>query len=322
MHVKTISDIWPEAERTRLHRLARRIEDQCLMSDGDRHIRSTQKVPSYYNRRMKENTYGRYTHGHERSALASHSARTAENSAAYLLPHLKPGMRVLDIGCGPGTISLDLAAIVAPGQVIGLDRVEAPLLAARSEAAARSDTTTVFQVGDVLNLSFENASFDVVHAHQVLQHLTDPVAALKEMMRVCKPGGWIAARDADYKAMNWYPELPGLEQWRQTYSAAARANGAQPDAGRRMRAWARAAGVPNPQITGSVWNYADTQTCHWWGNGQADRCAGEIFGQHAKEQGLQAADIDEIVRTWRQWADEPDAWYCMPHVELLAQLPE
>lgn len=271
---------------------------------------------------MTENTYGRYTHGHERSALASHSARTAGNSAAYLLPHLKSGIQVLDIGCGPGTITLDLAALVKPGKVIGLDNVEAPLLAARAEAAARADTTTVFQVGDVLNLPFDDASFDVVHAHQVLQHLTDPVKALKEMMRVCKPGGWIAARDADYAGMSWYPELPGLEQWRQTYRAAARANGAEPDAGRRMRAWARAASIPSPQITASVWNYSDTETCRWWGNGQADRCSGEIFSKHAKEQGLQTADIAEIVSAWRQWGDEPDALFCMPHIELLAQIPD
>ena len=114
------------------------------------------------------------------------------------LPHLKPGMHVLDIGCGPGTITLDLAALVAPGKVVGIENVEAPLLAARAEAVARSDVSTTFQLGDALKLPFENESFDVVHAHQVLQHLPDPVTALREMVRVCKSGGWIAARDADY----------------------------------------------------------------------------------------------------------------------------
>ncbi|MDR1996685.1 methyltransferase domain-containing protein [Azonexus sp.] len=270
---------------------------------------------------MKPNSPNRYTHGHELSTLASHSTRTAVNSAAYLLPRLKSGMHLLDIGCGPGTITLDLAALVAPGQVVGLENAEAPLLAARAEAAARSDTTTDFQIGDALKLPFENESFDVVHAHQVLQHLTNPVAALREMIRVCKPGGWIAARDADYAAISWYPELPELERWRQTYRAVARANGAEPDAGRRLRAWAHAAGIANPQITASVWSYADTETCRWLGNGQADRCAGEIFSQQAREQGLGAADIAGIVDAWRKWGDDPDAWFCMPHGELLAQIP-
>jgi len=270
---------------------------------------------------MSPQSSSRYTQGHERATLASHGARTALNSAAYLLPRLTPGMRVLDIGCGPGSITLDLAARVAPGQVIGLENTEAPLIAARAAAAARSDTTTLFQIGDALNLPFEEASFDVVHAHQVLQHLSDPVRALREMQRVCKPGGWIACRDADYAAMGWYPELPGLERWRQAYCAAARANGGEPDAGRRLRAWAHAAGIAHPQITASVWSYADTESCRWLGNGQAERCAGEIFSRQAREQGLTSADIAGIVDAWRQWGDESDAWFCMPHGELLAQIP-
>lgn len=114
-------------------------------------------------------------------------------------------MELLDVGCGPGTMTLDLAAFVAPGRVIGVENVEAPLVAAREAAAARGDETTTFGVGDALALPFPDDSFDVVHAHQVLQHLTDPVTALREMRRVCRPGGWVAARDADYAAMSWYP---------------------------------------------------------------------------------------------------------------------
>ena len=269
---------------------------------------------------MSQKLSSRYTHGHEQSTLASHSVRTAANSAAYLIPHLKPGMQILDIGCGPGTITLDLAALVAPGKVTGIENVEAPLNVARAEAAARADTSTVFRLGDALALPFDNESFDVVHAHQVLQHLTDPVIALREMKRVCKPGGWIAARDADYAAMSWYPELPGLELWRNTYRAAARANCAEPDAGRKLRAWAHAAGIHNPIVSASVWNYAETEICRWWGDGQASRCSGDIFSKQAKEQGLSDTDIAGIVSAWRQWGAEPDAWFCLIHGELLAQM--
>lgn len=269
---------------------------------------------------MDPDIHGRYTHGHEDSTLASHGARTAANSAAYLLSHLSPGMSVLDVGCGPGSITLDLAAIVSPGKIVGVENVETPLLAARAAASARGDGTTVFQLADVAGLPFDNASFDVVHAHQVLQHLTDPVAALKEMTRVCKPGGWIAARDADYAAMAWYPELPGLELWRRTYRAAAHANGAEPDAARRLRAWAIAAGLSSARITASVWNYADAETCRWWGNSQADRCAGDTFALQAREQGLGPEDIASIVDAWRQWASAPDACFFMCHGELLARV--
>ncbi|HQR03576.1 MAG: methyltransferase domain-containing protein [Proteobacteria bacterium] len=269
---------------------------------------------------MSQHSSARYTHGHESSVLASHGARTAANSAAYLLPHLKPGMDILDVGCGPGTITLDLAALVVPGKVVGVENVEAPLFAARAEAVTRADSITTFQLGNAQELPFENETFDVVHAHQVLQHLTDPVTALREMVRVCKSGGWIAARDADYAAMSWYPEIPELDLWRKTYRAIAHSNGAQPDAGRRLRAWANAAGITDPQITASVWTYADAGSCQWWGRGQADRCAGPTFSRQANEQGLDEVAVAGIVQGWRKWSEATDAWFCMPHGELLARI--
>lgn len=153
-----------------------------------------------------------YTHGHHESVLRSHQWRTLENSAAYLVDHLRPGSDVVDIGCGPGTVTLDVARVVAPGRAVGVDVVGEPLTVARREARDRGDETTQFVVGDVYRLAIRDASFDVVHAHQLLQHLSDPVTALKEMRRVCRPGGVVAARDADYAAMTWHPQSPGLKR--------------------------------------------------------------------------------------------------------------
>lgn len=263
----------------------------------------------------------RYTHGHEQSALAAHSTRSARSSAAYLLPLLSPGMSVLDIGCGPGTITLDLARVVAPGEVIGIENVEAPLEAARSNATDRGDTTTRFEVADAYRLPFDDDRFDVVHAHQVLQHLTDPVAVLVEMARVCRPGGWIAARDADYAAFAWYPEAPGIERWLDTYRSLARRNGAEPDAGRRLRAWANVAGLSDAAVTTTNWTYATGESTSWWGNSQADRVTGEVFGAQAAELGLTGADVAEMAAGWRSWAAEPDAWFVVPSGELLAHPP-
>src|SRR5690606_1748625 len=148
--------------------------------------------------------------------------------------------------------------------------------AARSAANRRGDDRTRFELADVTSLPFDDGTFEVVHAHQVLQHLSDPVGALTEMARVRKPGRWIAARDADYAGMSWYPELPELDEWRRVYRAVARANGAEPDAARRFRAWGRAAGLTEARFTASVWNYADDEICRWWGYSQAERYAGPI----------------------------------------------
>src|SRR5215469_4877323 len=149
-----------------------------------------------------------YLHGHHESVLRSHRWRTAENSAAYLLARLPISARVLDIGCGPGTITAGLAAAVPGGHVIGIDRAVGVLDNARAEAERQGVRNISFEVGDAYGLAFANDSFDVVHAHQVLQHLSDPVAALIEMRRVLRTGGILAVRDSDYGAFVWAPADP------------------------------------------------------------------------------------------------------------------
>ncbi len=150
-----------------------------------------------------------YLHGHHDSVLRSHRWRTAENSAGYLLARLAPDARVLDVGCGPGTITADLAARVPGGEVVGIDAAGDVLGLARREADRRGQANVRFDVGDVYDLGFGDETFDVVHAHQVLQHLSDPVTALTEMRRVCRPGGLIAARDGDYGGFSGSPTTPG-----------------------------------------------------------------------------------------------------------------
>lgn len=153
-----------------------------------------------------------YTHGHHESVLRSHRTRTAANSAAYLLPHLAAGQRLLDLGCGPGTITVDLAARIDPGRVVALELTDAALDLARAEAARVGCTNIEFATGDAHRLPFADGSFDIVHAHQVLQHLQDPVQAIREMVRVCRPGGLVAVRDGDYGGFVWHPRSERLDR--------------------------------------------------------------------------------------------------------------
>src|SRR5688572_8702557 len=116
-----------------------------------------------------------YTHGHHESVLRSHRWRTAENSAGYLLAHLSAGDRLLDVGCGPGTITIDLASRVAPGPVIGIDMSEEVVAEAARAAADAGCVNVSFARGDAYVIDAGDGAFDVVHAHQVLQHLGDPI---------------------------------------------------------------------------------------------------------------------------------------------------
>jgi ubiquinone/menaquinone biosynthesis C-methylase UbiE len=262
-----------------------------------------------------------YTHGHHESVLRSHRWRTAENSAAYLLPHLRPGLCVLDIGCGPGTITLDLARLVTPGQTIGLDRAAEPLIAAEAAAVEQRVSNVAFTVGDAYQLDFPDNSFDVVHAHQVLQHLTDPIAALREMRRVCRPGGLVAARDADYAAMTWYPSSTRLDRWLQLYHDVAHDNGAEPDAGRRLLSWAQTAEYPDVTSSATVWCYSTAAERTWWGEIWADRITQSALAQQAIAGGFSdQQELDDLAAGWREWAARPDGWFAVINAEILCRV--
>ncbi len=259
-----------------------------------------------------------YTHGHHESVLRSHVWRTAENSAAHLLPHLRPGLDLLDVGCGPGTITADLARRVAPGRTVGVDRAPAVVAQAQEHATSAGVDVTV-RVDDVYALSFPDASFDVVHTHQVLQHLTDPVAALREMHRVLRPLGVLAARDSDYSCFSWAPADPLLDRWLELYRQVARRNDAEPDAGPLLKGWALAAGFARVQASSSTWTYADPESSAWWGGLWADRCELSAFAEQAVAYGLASTgELAEVAAAWRRWATCPDAFFAVLHGEIVA----
>ncbi|HVV37927.1 MAG TPA: methyltransferase domain-containing protein [Acidimicrobiales bacterium] len=257
-----------------------------------------------------------YSHGHHESVLRSHRNRTVDNSAAYLIPHLRAGLDVLDVGCGPGSITVDLATRVAPGRVIGIDAADDAIAAARALGAEG----VAFAVGDAYNLDFPDASFDVVHAHQVLQHLTDPVAALREWRRVLKPGGIVAARDGVYSSFAWYPADPVLDRWLALYHQLTDHNAAEADAGVFLPHWAAEAGFDDVVFSASNWAYATPETRQWWGGLWADRALESSFATQTLEYGLTTpGELEEIAAAWRRWAAQPDASFIVVHGEVICR---
>lgn len=249
----------------------------------------------------------RYTHGHHDSVLRSHRWRNAANSAAYLLPYLKPGQDLLDIGSGPGTITRDFVSLVAPGRVTALETTDETIRLTMDELAANWLSADGV-VGDVHAMQFPENSFDVVHAHQVLQHVHDPVQALREMRRVCRPGGFVAVRDSDYSAFNWFPRIPELDEWMALYQAVARSNGGEPEAGRHLLSWAHAAGFENVQVSASAWSFAAPDRSRFWGEMWAERILHSAIATQSVELELATpSTLERISAGWREWAAHPDA---------------
>ncbi len=261
-----------------------------------------------------------YTHGHAPAVVRHHAKRTAEEAAAFLLPELQPGMRLLDVGCGPGSITRGLAEIVAPGQVIGLDMSSETLDAARRDAAARGLENLRYEIGSVYELPFPDASFHAAYAHQVFQHLRERVVALREMLRVLRPGGLIAVRDVDWGTVAYWPRDPWIDRFIEVHERTWYQNGGQPQMGRQLRALFNGAGIADVRITASVWCYATRGETTEWGQSYADRLVSSPMGDRPVEYGYASReDIQAMASALRAWGSHPDALWAFIHIAALGR---
>lgn len=261
-----------------------------------------------------------YTTDHSASVLRTHSWRTATNSAGYLIPHLRPDMKVLDIGCGPGSITIDLARLVPQGHVTGVEYVPDPLQEARSLAAAQGVTNVSFEIGDIHSLPFVNGSFDVVHAHQVLQHIADPVGALQEMRRVTKPGGVVACRES--ASMTWYPDSEKLGTWYEVTSRMATAKGGNPHPGKYIHVWAEEAGFTRENIKTSAgsWCFSSDEEREYWGGSMGERARSSGFVAMELKGGFSTAEeLKTIANGWDEFRKDKHAWFGLLHGEVLCR---
>jgi ubiquinone/menaquinone biosynthesis C-methylase UbiE len=262
-----------------------------------------------------------YATDHHASVLRTHSWRTAQNSLAYLLPSIKHTMKILDVGCGPGTITLDVAKLVPKGHITGVDYTEAPLAAARTAASGEKLTNVDFQVGDVHALPFAAETFDIVYAHQVLQHVRDPVQALREMKRVAKRGGLVGVRES--ASMTWYPQRTLLTQWKELHMQVSKGNGGNPDPGSWIHVWAREAGFGSEDIrcSAGTWCFSTKEEREWWSAVWGERLTASGFADKAVNGGYCThEDLEKFAAAWRIWGKDDDGWFCVLHGEIICHV--
>ncbi|MCH2624984.1 MAG: methyltransferase domain-containing protein [Acidimicrobiales bacterium] len=262
-----------------------------------------------------------YTHGHQPAVVDQHARRTAERCAAFVREIISPDFQILDVGCGPASITVGLGKWVPEGTVTGIDIGGDIVEVARSAVEASGLSNVTVEHASVYELPYKADSFDIVYAHQVMQHLTDPVSALKEMARVARVGGYVAVRDADYYTMSCSPESEMIDEWRRIYCLVARRNGAEPDAGRHLLGWCHQAGLQDVHISASAWSYWTEEDRENWGFSWAERCLTTSFAEQALEYGYATrAELEEIAKGWRAWAKNPSGYFHFINGEALAHV--
>jgi SAM-dependent methyltransferase len=244
-------------------------------------------------------------------------ARRTGEAAAFLTPQLRAGMRLLDCGCGPGSITVDLAQAVAPGEAIGIDLRKAALMHGRALARERGIANVAFQAASVYQLPHADGSFDAAFSCAVLQHLAAPLLALKEMRRVLKPGGVIAIVDGSSTITFRYPTNPLLEAWDKLRGLQREFNTGRPSGALQLRVLLRDAGFARTRASGNLATEAgppagSLEETRKHARNDLIRLRG-VLGELAVAQGWTTrAELEQMAKALIAWGEAPDAFYARP----------
>ncbi|CAM1503150.1 Fc.00g079260.m01.CDS01 [Cosmosporella sp. VM-42] len=282
---------------------------------------------------MKENSQqSNYTQGYSKHTVATHLSRTAESDAAFLLKYIKKTDHILDVGCGPGTITTGLARYASEGTIVGVDistdvLQKAKALAAEGNVPTQGLGSVVFEEGNVLEgLAYPDNTFAIVFCSQLFGHLPPPdmpLQALKEIRRVLKPGGIMATRDG--LEQHFYPRSLGLERlWVQNQARQlGKGTPAADPTGTMMPALFRRAGFDSDAgkvLVGAgsrVWSgRQDREFLAWRAAGQLKK--GDTFYQSWLDAGITEDEIQETLVAVKKWAETEDAWFATMQGEHLA----
>lgn len=234
------------------------------------------------------------------SVTKIYGERNAKTSSQYFLPYVTEAATILDVGCGPGTITADLAKLAAQGNTIGVDFSEDVVKLA---ATSFSDITNLkFQVADANDLKdFADNSFDIVHCHQLLVHSPDPVKILKEFYRVCKPGGFIACRESSPAVvLSFKPDVPILRAYWDRMLSFMPTVGGNPQAGRDLETWAKKAGL------GAEGGKLVATKSPIWNPGHLLRVTGPAVDQALQWKLATREELDEWAEAWNEWENTKD----------------
>lgn len=269
-----------------------------------------------------------YNKGYKKSISDTHATRTVDNSVRYITKVLKPEFKVLDVGCGPGSITIDIAKnyLTEGGSIIGVEPTKEIIDTANNlkQSIAVDLDNISFQIGSIYNLPFEDNTFDLVHAHQVIVHLEDPIKALKELARVAKPGKFVTVKDGDLESMIFDPPKYDVLGKYNIMSAKNRGS-TDVKSGRKLLRRAIEAGYKSSNITTS------SSTMLFTGVEKEKRVWGELLIKRVEGGGeVLVADDEkkneelkqEVVKTLKEWKDDETSLWSAVNFEITYKKPE
>jgi len=265
-----------------------------------------------------------YIMGYSEAFLRILSSRTAAETCAFLMPHLKPGLRVLDAGCGPGSISVGLAEAIALGELRGIDTEPSQVEMAARAAADRGLGNAEFSVADVRAMPFEDGWFDVVHCGDLLAFVSDTGAALKEIRRVLKPGGILGCREIIMDAFLIHPDPPPspLAQGYAVFADLLAADDGHPQMGKELGGHLELAGFADIQVSAAFDVYSGPERLKLVYDLGEQWYSSPLVEGPATQYGVSTdAMLAEINQARNRWYRSPGAMAAFAYGEVLAVRP-
>ena len=250
-----------------------------------------------------------YTMGYGDEYLQFLSGAKLEEIIAFVKPHLKPGCRVLDLGCGPGHVSLALASAVAHGEIYGIDIEPTQVELSRQLAASRRVTNAVFEVADAAHLPFDDDFFDVVNCCDILAYIPDTRAVLSEVRRALKPGGIVHCREVIIDSSFMHPTNRAIERGWDAFACIMESDDGHPQMGKELYAHLCEAGFTDIRVSGDFDTYAATGELEIFYNLVMNWFLDTEMTNAAKSYGAATEnDLSRLSEATRVWKEQPGAY--------------
>lgn len=242
--------------------------------------------------------------------------RSSNVEAGFFVPHIRSGMKLLDCGCGPGSITLGLAELVSPGEVTGIDMAAGQIERANRLAEESGVTNVEFQTASVYELPFPDETFDAVFANAVLEHLEDPLKAISEMKRVLKSGGVIGVRDTDQGHHVWFTDEI-LKRYMAAFQKLWMHNGGNPFIGHDLKSLLVQSGFKSVEASASFDSFGTSERAKMYAAIHQANIR-ETSGPKMIELGLaDQAELDSFGEALEEWGAREDAFVAICFCEVV-----